>query len=1474
MDKDISKESKADHILKDNVKEISTTKKDKKLDLNSPKKKKEENVNSAKQEIEDEDEEEEVNSIGNVALIRSITMMLSFVVLFFCEFPNEPLYMMNRSFDTNFLVPENGNKLKLSIVKNFEDLQNFFTKMLLPKIYKASQNVLEPKIDDYEKQTRYHFVNEYNYFCGMRLTIRQANFVKNEDYISEKVLPLIRADDYSSAKGDIKEEIKTTKGDFEYSTENTYKKSGGFGIFFEGNMTLIEATKLWNKIVSADLINVNKTISFVSELLLYNANYRVALYMSFVAIMKNTGSLDISSSTNGFYPQNYENFVSNSEITLFVIFQVIFQLLAFWLLIEILLKGLLLLFDLYYGVRIIISSLFLMDIVMTAFSMTSIFLYYILNFSRSQHFSIPMDKTQFQFWVEYSSTFESYYVVNAILVIFLCSRNILILTKKFPVFGVLFQTIQKSSWDLLHYLLLLFSLAITFSFIAFFLFGTQNETLSSLYKSIFEFFKNFVGCKTYESIFSSTKTASSLFIICFNIVMIIIILKLLTAILLASYGKIRKTRQLHTEANARIVEEEGTKKTKLFLDLICCVAPGANNPEKSQDNSDNSSPYNVDKYLNKKKEEEECKNTRLSIWEICKINLFRLFKSEALTFEQVKDKRQKKIDELQKEQYEQEEQEKKNQEKNIIYSIWNFFLFLIFLIVYTTMIFTQIPIGNFFDANQSMGELLKNVANATGVSSFHCIDQLYSLYYILDQAMFSDRNNQKLTTEALVFLNPIIRISVQKVKLFPNEDERTANLIPVRRKNSPSEKKDLKSSFLGCMNSTSISLEEENTLYSFYGSGSARTYQKKGGIVFYFPMTPSKAQIQFSHLFLAGDYQLKQISIEILSYSKNRGIFVKSDLIAEYFDSGELKVNYYNKSFQIRQYSGSLIWRSIAEIIVFILCFYFNYGTIYDYLLTWEKIREEDNKDQLKAETDSTTMERVLIFLNIDPRKNKNKGICELLIIIIFNGFKLLLIWIRRIFLGLFYFIFSDFGMLLQVCWLVLMDIQIFAWIRVISFRSSLPFMKEEDSEVDYFGHLSEMSEIEENYIFFSAWASLFTYLCFIRFLYFFPKMTILFKVLSRVKVNLLFFLILFFILLLGFTIAGMMLFGTNTASYKGFVISFLSTFKITVKYSNFNEMNDSNPTLTPLYFIVFNFVFYFFMIRILVVLIVIIYEETSNNHEKKAKSTHQKTISEMISNELNRKFDEIYNKFQDEEQMKHEDKVKQAYQSMPIIYKIASFLTRQKYRQKQVRAIQADNIEKNFNEENKEENKSSSVKLNSFLQEYKNIKAQSKSRNPSQEITFLDKASEHTWISILEIKLLKSSEGRVHFSKMALNNLCRHLNIKYYPKHYNICEDSDPSFSEIDSDSQFGSNEKTVKEIYEHWEYKDALQKFNQVSEEEEDKQINVLLLGAISEEITSQRGMLVADSPISLDLFFNSAEYCSHYSRACSKKSTKILE
>lgn len=223
----------------------------------------------------------------------------------------------------------------------------------------------------------YHFVYSFNYLAGMRATIKKAKLIKNTDPISSAIFPEKRAEIYTSPAATYSSENTDPIGNFTYITTGSYKGAGGYVVYFPGNITQSDAMNLAGELSDAGMFIPIETISLVLEFIFYNSNYETGLYVALTFVEENSGTINYKEYLYGFNPQVYDSYHAASITTLNLILQIIFQFFLYLDLIKLIFSFLHHGIDLVTGKKIYIPSSDFVGVVVLAFCISSLIMWYI-----------------------------------------------------------------------------------------------------------------------------------------------------------------------------------------------------------------------------------------------------------------------------------------------------------------------------------------------------------------------------------------------------------------------------------------------------------------------------------------------------------------------------------------------------------------------------------------------------------------------------------------------------------------------------------------------------------------------------------------------------------------------------------------------------------------------------------------------------------------------------------------------------------------------------------------------------------------------------------------------------------------------------------------------------------------------------------------------------------------------------------------
>jgi hypothetical protein len=458
---------------------------------------------------------------------------------------------------------------KFADVKTIDEMVEYMRKVLLPLSYSNEQSIY----GEASENATVHYLNGLNYMCGIRLTLKKIEMVPNYDKISNKVFTFIRAEDYTTADATYKSEYTKPIGitsTFNYTRKNSFNNKGGYVHYFPGHITKAEALLMFNNLIDNNWFTPIDTLSLTTELMFYNAHYKSGLYMSISFIIPNAGTAIVTETVEGFQPQLYDDFVSGGRITWQYLLQAVFQALVYYDTLRILMKFVVAVIYMVTGKKgnFKLSDVFAAGLM--ALCLTSIVYWYKYVLGTKNTFSLPLYINDFNTWVKYSKTVQTYFCINAVCIILMCIRNLIELHIEFPTFGTLFATIGSAKYDLISHLVMTTALLSGFTFAGYFLFGYYASEFNTLKDSLMTTFLKMFGKPNYGEMKEYNQSFAFIFIVAFLVVFSFFVLNAFTAIFVSQYGWLRKRSLLKIEANARIAEEEGKKLTKKIFDLLFC----------------------------------------------------------------------------------------------------------------------------------------------------------------------------------------------------------------------------------------------------------------------------------------------------------------------------------------------------------------------------------------------------------------------------------------------------------------------------------------------------------------------------------------------------------------------------------------------------------------------------------------------------------------------------------------------------------------------------------------------------------------------------------------------------------------------------------------------------------------------------------------------------------------------------------------
>lgn len=181
------------------------------------------------------------------------------------------------------------------------------------------------------------------------------------------------------------------------------------------------------------------------------------------------------------------------------------------------------------------------------------FYWFVLYTERSQ-FSIPMsDIEEFNQAYLQGHYLQEYIKTSSVAVVLLCIKNLRILMIYFPAFGILFDTIRKSKYNIFFFIILFIVFYLGFLFAGNMFFGYQMYEYRNIEESALTQFRMICGDFLYSNMQQSNYFMAPFFFIVYVFCFFITLLNLFLTIVMEVYDALRQKKGLESMARAKII---------------------------------------------------------------------------------------------------------------------------------------------------------------------------------------------------------------------------------------------------------------------------------------------------------------------------------------------------------------------------------------------------------------------------------------------------------------------------------------------------------------------------------------------------------------------------------------------------------------------------------------------------------------------------------------------------------------------------------------------------------------------------------------------------------------------------------------------------------------------------------------------------------------------------------------------------------
>ena len=123
-------------------------------------------------------------------------------------------------------------------ISTLDDLKNFFNVHLMQGLFNNSVQMYGFEYKDNE-----HYVAEFNYLMGLRITTNRVDLIPNTDRGYEEAIPDYRKTNYDNEADETFKKISTEPygpSGVQYSSNGGYDGKGGYVFFFNDTLTIDE----------------------------------------------------------------------------------------------------------------------------------------------------------------------------------------------------------------------------------------------------------------------------------------------------------------------------------------------------------------------------------------------------------------------------------------------------------------------------------------------------------------------------------------------------------------------------------------------------------------------------------------------------------------------------------------------------------------------------------------------------------------------------------------------------------------------------------------------------------------------------------------------------------------------------------------------------------------------------------------------------------------------------------------------------------------------------------------------------------------------------------------------------------------------------------------------------------------------------------------------------------------------------------
>ena len=1012
-----------------------------------------------------------------------------------------------------------------------------------------------------------NYISNYtSYFAGSRLTLNLYKQIENENWMTKKVVKSTFA---NAIVGFYGKELDTSDMNlWDYHDNEGFQNQGGYIEYFTSR-DQEEFVQKWREMTKSWL--VPDFASLTIESLFHNRNLKTTLLYTIEFKKGPSGYIDVFSYSSGMFYEVYEN--QKLQFGVIVGILVIYSIALCIQFIKISQNMVSVCKIFWSNFKIDMDFFEFIQILNVLMPMVTVIITFNLIFSNIGKYSLPLDKDGIDGMISMSRLYFTVIQVNSISCVLMMIKMTLVLKNKFPSFGVLFDTIWHSKNDLINFSIITLVLLFGFVFMGKIAFGMNHENFRNIQGSFNSLFITILSNVGYEELKTANEQLSAVYVIIYCTLFYFILLNMFIAIVISTYIEVKSQNQLMLEAKAKIVGEDAKKFIQNLYNLILFRTKNT----LFEDCEEYLNLITVSKEEQNSETNEKIKQLETGISQQINKNYYAIFKFNIGQFQAkvgsgtLKTNEQVKIEitNVIREIFAKKkkiEKFKKILENDVNYNyslIVKMFLFIIFTVLLLVTITARLKTTE----TNKLREIMVSVVDE---DAFDEIVSEESFYRYFEETFMNNIQDETAFEFNYFFSEPRLRLTVNRLKVNENKIHFSEKEVPIYIKNQQDL---IREDFRG---------PTTKLLHIYFGSGTTSTYDQKGGFVYDYYRDTDKTQY-FS--ILKSDRlmstETESLVIEWVSYNSNYDMLTYCGMIFEYQSSGLITKTLDIRSFNIELFSNKYIYVGVLEIFMGMLCLYFIYLDVIVWVKHWKKLNTQREEKQ-RGEWMVRKVSKIL------KSKKQVKG-CVSILKNLFDCIFLKLLWAKdyliQFLVSIYSFLFSSTFIFVNVVGNALC---VLLFIQIIKLYTN-DFIRDFEIGQDRLNLIGEIYEVSKIFMLYRIYAAFLVFITFMRILQFYnfsKDLSILTDVLNSAKFDIFFFLAMFIIILVGYSLMGYLILGTSIYDFSSMPRSLLSCYLMLLGSFDLQSIQEADPNLGMIFFGTYIVVFYLLLLNMFTAII------------------------------------------------------------------------------------------------------------------------------------------------------------------------------------------------------------------------------------------------------------------------------------------------